>query len=66
MGMLRRHSRELLANLLVIALVPLIARALWPRFGEAFTTFGLGEVVGKLAGLGGWTDPLRLQGVRLP
>ncbi len=56
MTTIRRHYRELLANLLAIALIPLIARALWPRFGEAFTTFGLGDVMGRLAGLGGWTD----------
>ena len=54
--LVRRHSRELIANLLAIALIPFIARALWPRFSEAFTTFGFGDVVGKLAGLGGWTD----------
>ena len=47
---------ELLANILVIATVPLIARSLWPIFREGITNFGFAEIVEKLAGAGGWTD----------
>ncbi|MSO27833.1 MAG: DUF2029 domain-containing protein [Candidatus Nanopelagicales bacterium] len=47
---------ELLANVLVIAAVPLIARSLWPMFREGITNFGFAEIVEKLAGGGGWTD----------
>ncbi len=50
------HSRELAANLAVILVVPLLARWLWPRFGEAFTQFGFGDLFSMLAGNGGWTD----------
>jgi len=52
----RVHSRELAANLTVILVVPLIARWLWPRFSEAFTQFGFGDLFSMLAGNGGWTD----------
>lgn len=52
----RRGIIELLANLLVIAAVPLIARSLWPMFREGITNFGFAEIVEKLAGAGGWTD----------
>jgi hypothetical protein len=52
----RVHVKELLANLAVIALVPLLARILWPKFSEAFTQFGFGDLVSMLAGNGGWTD----------
>ncbi|MDA3022885.1 MAG: glycosyltransferase family 87 protein, partial [Actinomycetota bacterium] len=47
---------ELLANVAVIAAVPLIARSLWPMFREGITNFGFAEIVEKLAGAGGWTD----------
>ncbi len=52
----RVHSRELSANLAVILVVPLLARWLWPKFGEAFTQFGFGDLISMLAGNGGWTD----------
>lgn len=52
----RVHSRELLGNLAVFIIVPLIARLLWSRFSEAFTQFGFGDLASMLAGNGGWTD----------
>lgn len=52
----RVHARELLASLAVIAVVPLLARAAWPKFSEAFTQFGFGDLMSMLAGNGGWTD----------
>jgi hypothetical protein len=52
----RRGGYEVVANLLAIGLIPLIARVLWPRFENGFTTFGFAEIVEKLAGNGGWTD----------
>lgn len=53
---IRRHSRELLAVVAVILIVPFVARLLWSRFAEAFSQFGFGDVVSMLAGNGGWTD----------
>ena len=52
----RRGGYEVLANVLAIGLIPLLARILWPRFQNGFTTFGFAEIVEKLAGNGGWTD----------
>lgn len=53
---LRKHFRELAAIFAVIVAVPLLFRALWPRFSEAFTQFGFGDLGSMLAGNGGWTD----------
>jgi hypothetical protein len=52
----KSHSMELAGNVVVILVPPLLARWLWPKFSEAFTQFGFGDLGSRLAGNGGWTD----------
>lgn len=52
----RRHRWEVVLNVAAILVIPSIAAWLWTRYEEAIRQFGLGELVSRLAGNGGWTD----------
>lgn len=52
----RRHLGEITFNLGVILAVPWLAGWAWDRYADAIRQFGLGELVSRLAGNGGWTD----------
>jgi hypothetical protein len=45
---------ELVGSMAVILVPPLLARWLWPKFSEALTQFGFGDLSSRLAGNGGW------------
>lgn len=55
-GWLRRHGIELALNLAAILAVPVVAAWAWERYQDAIRQFGLGELMSRLAGNGGWTD----------
>lgn len=52
----QRHGWEVLLNAVAVLSVPPIAAWLWVRYEEAIRQFGMGELVSRLAGDGGWTD----------
>lgn len=52
----QRLPWEVILNVATIVLVPSIAAWLWSRYEEAIVQFGLGELMSRLAGNGGWTD----------
>jgi len=52
----RRHAVELILNAATILAVPPIAMWAWERYQDGIRQFGLGELVSRLAGNGGWTD----------
>lgn len=52
----RRHGVEALLNLSAIVVVPLVAMWAWERYQDAIRQFGMGELISRLAGNGGWTD----------
>lgn len=52
----RRHLTEITGNLLAVLLLPWLASWLWATYADAVRQFGLGELISRLAGQGGWTD----------
>jgi hypothetical protein len=53
---LRKNGTEMVSNIAVILVLPLMARWLWSQYSDAIRQFGLGELMSRLAGEGGWTD----------
>ncbi|MDA9017429.1 hypothetical protein N9D40_02115 [bacterium] len=50
----KSRSMELVGNMAVNLVLPLLARWSWPKFSAAFTQLGSGDLSPRLAGDGGW------------